>query len=235
VSEVYRIIVIIPAYNEEKNISAIIAEIKEFSSSIDIVVVDDGSSDDTFKIANASDVKVLKLPINLGIGGAIQTGMKYAAEHGYDVAIQVDADGQHIPAEIDKLLNAIQKGYDVVIGSRFLRNYNYRAGFARRVAIWLISAINSIIIHQKITDSTSGFRAFNKSTILFVSKVYPVDYPEPEIITILGRCGYKLNEVPVRMRQRKFGKSSINFFDSIFFMLKVVLAILIDIFKEFKC
>lgn len=232
--KVIRKIVIIPAFNEAKNLPDVIQEIKEYDTSLHIVVVNDGSTDNTTHVVRKLQVDVLDLPFNLGIGGAVQTGLKYADKNGFDIAIQLDADGQHIPSEIDKLLVGIQQGYDVVIGSRFIVDSDYRSSLMRNIGIKIISFVNSLILGKKIADNTSGFRAFNRRAISFLSRNYPIDYPEPETIIILGRSGFDLKEVPVKMRQRMSGESSIRTFASIYFMIKVLLAIFIDIFKQYK-
>lgn len=227
-------IVIIPAFNEERNLPTVIDEIRHYDPELEIIVVDDGSSDRTAKVAKKLHVNVLSLPFNLGIGGAVQTGLKYSFENDFEIAVQVDADGQHIASEIDKLLNALEQGYDVAIGSRFLEENGYSASFMRNIGMKIISMVNSRILKQRITDNTSGFRAFNKRAISFLARHYPVDYPEPETIIILGRSGFRLKEVPVKMRNRIHGKSSITPIVSIYFMIKVLLAIFIDIFKEYE-
>ena len=227
-------IVIIPAFNEEKNLPNVLSELKEYDPSLSIVVVDDGSTDRTAQVARKLHVNVLELPFNLGIGGAVQTGLKYACKNGFEIAIQVDADGQHIASEIEKLLGALQEGYDVVIGSRFIEESNYHSSLMRNVGIKIIALVNSFILGKKITDNTSGFRAFNRRAISFLSRHYPVDYPEPETIIILGRSGFRMKEVPVKMRQRLSGESSIGTIASIYFMIKVLLAIFIDIFKQYE-
>jgi len=232
--EVTHKIVIIPAFNEEKNLPNVLLELKKYDPSLHIVVVDDGSSDRTAHVARKLQVNVLELPFNLGIGGAVQTGLKYAHKNGFDVAIQVDADGQHIPSEIDKLLEGFRDGSDVVIGSRFIEDSEYRSSMMRNIGIKIIALVNSLILGKKITDNTSGFRAFNRRAISFLSKNYPIDYPEPETIIILGRSGFQLKEVPVKMRQRMSGESSIGAIASIYFMIKVLLAIFIDIFKQYE-
>ncbi len=227
-------IVIVPAFNEEKNLPQVLRELRKYDPMLTILVIDDGSTDRTAETAKNLQAEVLRLPFNLGIGGAVQTGLKYAQEYRYNIAIQVDADGQHIPKEIDKLVAGIQEGFDVVIGSRFFQKSNYRSSFMRNIGIKIIAFVNSTILGKKITDSTSGFRAFNRRAITFLSKNYPIDYPEPETIIILGRAGFRLKEVPVRMRPRISGNSSIGRSASIYFMIKVLLAIFIDIFKQYE-
>ena len=228
-----KILVIVPAYNEEKNIRHVIEDIRSSVLPLDIVVVDDGSIDRTSEVARNSGVNVLTLPYNLGIGGAVQTGFRYANEYDYDIAIQFDGDGQHIAAEIDKLIEKIvDNSCDVVIGSRFLKDNGYRPPFARKLGIRIFTIINSLIVGQRITDNTSGFRAYNKAAIQFLSRNYPVDYPEPEAIILLSKNKFRIEEVPVRMQQRQYGDSSINTIRAIYYMIKVVLSILIGVFRK---
>jgi glycosyltransferase involved in cell wall biosynthesis len=226
-------LIIIPAFNEEANINRVIEDIRTHASDADIVVVDDGSADQTAAKAVETGVKVLSLPFNLGIGGAVQTGFQYACQQGYDAAMQVDADGQHAAAEIPKILKPLQFcECDVVIGSRFIETSGYKVPFTRMMGIRVFSFLNSLILRQKVTDNTSGFRAYNRKAIRFLSRYYPWDYPEPEAVVLLSRHGFRIREVPVQMRERQHGESSINAFRAVYYMIKVVLAILIDLLKE---
>ena len=228
-----KILIIVPALNEEKNIGSVIKEISECGLPVDTVVVNDGSTDNTEHVARANGAVVLSLPYNLGIGGAVQTGFKYAVEYGYDIAIQIDADGQHIASELQLLVKPVEEEKaDVVIGSRFLVQNGYKSSFSRKLGITIFSIINSILIRKKITDNTSGFRAYNKKAIKFLSINYPSDYPEPEAVISLTKNNFNIMEVPVKMRQRQFGDSSINAIKSIYYMIKVVLAIVIGVFKK---
>jgi len=223
---------IVPAFNEEKAISGVIKEIKELSIPIDVVVIDDGSTDRTSDAARDSGAEVITLPFNLGIGGAVQTGFKYAVKFDYEIAVQVDGDGQHIASEIKELFDALENsGADVAIGSRFLKDRGFKSSKARQVGIGMFKFVNSLVIGQKITDNTSGFRAYNKRAIAFLSENYPTDYPEPESVIILKKNGFKLVEVPVDMREREHGKSSISSFKAAYYMIKVFLAIFVDLFK----
>ena len=225
-----KILAIVPAYNEEETIGAVILSLKERMPALDILVVNDGSTDRTSENANETKkALVVDLPCNLGIGGAVQTGFLYAVREGYDVAFQFDGDGQHLAAEVDKILAPILAGEaDVVIGSRFLEgNEGFRSTFTRRVGIRLFQWVNSLLTGQRITDNTSGFRAYNRKAIIFLSRYYPSDYPEPEAVILLGRSGFRLKEVPVEMRERATGRSSITAFRSIYYMVKVLLAIFV--------
>lgn len=227
------ILVIIPAYNEERSVGTLIGKIRNFLPEIDVLVVNDGSTDLTSKIAKDAGAQVMDLPINLGIGGAMQTGYRYAYEKGYDIAIQVDGDGQHDPEEIPKLLKAFGKReVDMVIGSRFIGDSEFKSSIMRRIGISILSGVISAIVRQKITDPTSGFRAANRKTIQLFSSDYPQDYPEPEALILLHQCGLKMMEVPVGMNMRFSGESSITKLRSIYYMVKVLLAIFVDCFKE---
>jgi glycosyltransferase involved in cell wall biosynthesis len=228
-----KILVIIPALNEEHSVAEVIEGAVRHMPQADIVVVNDGSIDDTSQKARMSRAIVLDLPFNLGIGGAVQTGYRYAYEKGYDIAVQVDGDGQHSPHEIPRLVEALEKnGIDVVIGSRFIGNPEYRASPMRRLGISILSGIISLIVRQRITDPTSGFRAANRRAIQLFASDYPQDYPEPEIPVLLSRSGLKMQEIPVRIVQRSYGESSITWLRSAYYMIKVILAIFVDCFKS---
>ncbi len=224
--------IIIPAYNEEKNIANVISEIRNHRSDFDIVVINDGSRDNTRAVAEQM-VPVISLPFNLGIGGAMQTGFKYAQEHGYEIAVQVDGDGQHLPGEIPKLLHTlVAENYDVVIGSRYLENNNYHTPMMRRLGMIIFSFINSRIADKRLTDNTSGFRAYNDRAIKFLAANYPTDYPEVEAVAVLAMNNFKIAEVPVEMRQRRYGVSSIDALSAIYYMIKVSLALLVNVFRK---
>jgi hypothetical protein len=228
-----RILVIIPAYNEEGSVNEVIQEVRGFLAQADILVVNDGSSDQTSDRAKECQARVLDLPFNLGIGGAMQAGYQYAFERGYDVAIQVDGDGQHDPKEIPKLLNVLRDTQvDLVIGSRFRGTSGYKASPMRRLGISILSVVISMIIRQRIADPTSGFRVTNQRAIRLFAASYPQDYPEPEVLVLMSRCGMTMKEVPVDGNQRRAGESSITKTQSIYYMIKVLLAIFVDCFKE---
>ncbi len=228
------VLVIIPAYNEEGSIEKVIEEVRNHLPQVDILVVNDGSTDLTSERAKEKGAVVLELPFNLGIGGAMQAGYKYANEKGYDIAIQVDGDGQHDPKEIPKLLRTLEeKQWDMAIGSRFIADSaEYKESTMRRVGISVLSKVISVILRQKITDPTSGFRAANRKAIKLFASDYPQDYPEPEALVLLSRCGLKMGEVPVSMNQRYSGESSITKIRSVYYMVKVLLAIFVDCFKK---
>jgi glycosyltransferase involved in cell wall biosynthesis len=228
-----RAIIIIPAFNEETSIKRVIEGVRSTLPQSTILVVNDGSKDLTSQEARDYETVVLDLPFNLGIGGAMQAGYKYAHEKGYDIAIQVDADGQHNPKEIPKLLRALtDKGVDMVIGSRFLGDSEFRSSIMRRIGILLFSGVISAIAGQKITDPTSGFRAANRKAIRLFALNYPQDYPEPEAVVLLHQCGLRMGEVPVEMSKRYSGESSITRIRSVYYVVKVLLAIIVDCFKK---
>lgn len=222
------ILVIVPAYNEEKNIGRVIEDLKSVALDLDILIVNDGSPDNTSAVARSTGkAMVVDLPKNLGIGGAVQTGFKYASRNGYRIAIQFDGDGQHIAGEIHKLLGALEnRGANMAIGSRFLQKHEgFRSTFVRRIGIRLFMVINSLLIGQRITDNTSGFRAYDRKTIDFLARYYPVDYPEPEAVILLGRNGFRIEEEFTRMQERQEGGSSISGIKGVYYMVKVMLAV----------
>jgi len=228
-----RILVIIPAYNEEGSVGKVIEEVKTHFPQAAVLVINDGSTDHTSEKADICGATVLDLPFNLGIGGAMQAGYKYAYENGYDIAIQVDADGQHDPKEIQKLLRTLEGDKaDVVIGSRFMRDSSYKGSIMRRIGIAIFSGVISMIVRQRITDPTSGFRASNRKAIQLFASDYPQDYPEPEVVILLHQCQLKMEEVSVGMSERYSGESSITKIRSIYYMVKVLLAIFVDCFKN---
>jgi len=229
------ILVIVPAYNESKNIALVIEGLKGADLALDVLVVNDGSSDNTCQAAQATGkALVVDLPKNLGIGGAVQTGFKYANRNGYQIAVQFDGDGQHLAGEIAKLLRVLEaSGANMVIGSRFLQKHGgFRSTFARRIGIRTFQVLNSLLIGQKITDNTSGFRAYDRKAIEFFARYYPVDYPEPEAVILLGRNGFRIEEKSVLMRERQGGGSSIAGVYGIYYMLKVVLAIIMTALRK---
>jgi len=228
-----KILIIVPAYNEEESLHGVIQDLRSHVPQADILVVNDGSSDRTAAVARQSGVKLASLSFNLGIGGAMQTGFQYARMKDYDIAIQFDGDGQHVAAEIEILLAALQKGgSDIVVGSRFLKRGDYRPSFFRKVGISIFSTVLSAIIGIPVTDTTSGFRAVNRRAIEFFARVYPEDYPEVESLVLLHRAGMTIAEAPVQMRDRTGGRSSITPIQSAYYMVKVLLAVFIDLLKK---
>lgn len=228
-----KILVVIPAYNEEKNIENVINDIKKEEAMMDVMVVDDGSSDNTGLIAEKTQkVILLSLPYNLGIGGAMQAGFKYAKRNNYDIIVKFDGDGQHKAKEIKKILEPIlKKEADMAIGSRFLEGNKSYPVFARRIGQKIFSILTSIIIGQKITDSTSGFRCYNRQATNLFEEYYPTDYPEPEEIIFLKKNNLKIKEVWVSMANRQGGNSSITIIRSLYYMVKVILSLLINLLR----
>lgn len=230
-----RILVIIPAYNEENNIQHTIKEIKEKASYVDILVVNDGSTDRTNEIAINNGVKVANLPFNMGIGAAVQTGFKIASEEGYDIAIQIDADGQHNPSYIPKLCEPILRGdADIVIGSRYKEKSEYRTSRVRLSGIKFFSWLTSLIIKQKITDTTSGLRALNNDAYSLFSEEYPTDFPDAEAIILLGYSGFRISEIPIKMRNRSGGISFFGVPKLLYYPFKNLLAIVCTVLRERK-
>lgn len=228
-----KILIIIPSYNEEGSVGKVVKEVKQYFPMFETLVVNDGSTDMTSEKAKEAGATVLDLPFNLGIGGAMQAGYKYALEKGYDIAVQVDGDGQHDPKELFKIINCLkEEKVDMVIGSRFIGESGFESSIMRRVGISIFSKIISLLVGQKITDPTSGFRAINRKLIKLFASNYPQDYPEPESLILIHKCGMKVTEVPIKMNQRFAGESSITKFRSVYYMVKVLLAIFVDCFKK---
>ncbi|MEX1997120.1 MAG: glycosyltransferase family 2 protein [Candidatus Andersenbacteria bacterium] len=230
-----KVCVIIPAYNEEGSIGTVIDNIRYFVPAAQLVVVNDASSDGTRKVAELKGVPVLDLPINLGIGGAMQTGFKYAYRYGYEIAMQVDADGQHDPQFIPDLLRVLEDGeVDMVIGSRFLKPIGYKASFLRLFGIRLFAWLIGIVTNKRVYDSTSGYRAYNRLALEFVARHYPSDFPEPESIVTMLRNGFRLKEVMVVMVNRLSGQSSLGKdlgFRAAYFLISNAIAIVMSGFK----
>jgi glycosyltransferase involved in cell wall biosynthesis len=228
-----KILMIVPAYNEEKSLPGVIQDLRNHAAYADVLVVDDGSCDATAHIATKLGVSVLRLPFNLGIGGAMQAGYLYADRQGYDIAVQFDGDGQHIAAEIGKLLQCITSGSaDIVAGSRFLIPGGYQTPATRKVGMWIFSFLLSRILGMRVTDTTSGFRAANRPVIEYFAQHYPEDYPEVETLVLVHKKHFRINEVPVMMRERTGGRSSITAVRSVYYMIKVLLAVLVDLLKK---
>lgn len=229
----FRLLVIIPAYNEEENIGKLLKSFRSVNVldniELDIVVINDCSKDQTSAVCRYHGVSVIDLPSNLGIGGAVQTGYKYALRNNYDFAVQIDGDGQHPPECLGEIIKPILRNEsDLVIGSRYLTKEGFQSTFARQIGIKFFSKLIKVISGQVVTDPTSGYRACNKRVIKMFAESYPKDYPEPETIVALRRNNFKVMEIPVVMRERENGHSSINFSKSIYYMIKVSMAIIID-------
>ena len=223
-----RVLVIIPAYNEESCIGATVREVQKEAPWADIVVINDCSTDGTMKVLEELDVCHLDLPVNLGIGGAVQTGYRYAAVNGYDVAVQLDGDGQHDPKYLKDLVSVIESGEaDLVTGSRFIKFEGFQSSGLRRAGIRFLNAVISLVSGVKVTDATSGYRAVSSKLIAVYAEEYPTDYPEPEAIVMAKMNKAGIREIPVAMRDRTSGVSSINPVKSIYYMVKVTIALLL--------
>ena len=226
-----KVLMIIPAYNEEKNIVKVAESINKGESKkykIDYVIINDGSTDNTKQVCIDNNLNFIDLPCNLGIGGAVQTGYKYAHYNDYDVAIQFDGDGQHDASYIEKLVDYIEKGNNLVIGSRFVADESeFKSTFLRRVGINFLSGLIKLCTGKRVYDVTSGFRAADKDLIKYFAFNYPTDYPEPDSLVQVVKRGYKVEEVSVKMKERQGGTSSISGFKSIYYMIKVSFAIII--------
>jgi glycosyltransferase involved in cell wall biosynthesis len=230
-----RRVAIVPAFNEEHTIARVVDELRAFDDGLDVVVIDDASADGTARVARARGAQVLRLPFNLGIGGAVQTGFRFAFEHGYDIAVRVDGDGQHDPAQLGRVLAPVLDGdADMCVGSRFARDAEagYQSSRSRRLGIRLLAWVVSRIVGQRVTDTTSGFQALNRNGIALFARDYPHDYPEVEATVMLFRHRLRLVEVPVEMREREAGRSSITALRSIYYMVKVLLAIFVGLFRR---
>ena len=233
-----KILIIIPAYNEEDNILNTYNTIKKNNDyKYDVIVINDGSTDKTKKILEDNDIPHISLVRNLGIGGAVQTGYKYAFKHGYDIAVQFDGDGQHDINYVKNIIEPIiDKKCNMCIGSRFVTkdNKGFQSSAARRIGIKLISFFIKLVTHKKIYDTTSGFRAVDKNIIKIFAEDYPTDYPEPVSSVNILKRKFKVMEVPVIMHERKGGTSSIKALKNIDYMLNVILAIIIESIKRYK-
>jgi glycosyltransferase involved in cell wall biosynthesis len=229
-----RRVALVPAFNEEANVGRVIDEIRAFDPALDVVVIDDGSYDRTAEVAHEHGATVVRLPFNLGIGGAVQTGFRYAFEQGYDLAVRLDGDGQHDPSQLDRILAPVLSGEaDIVVGSRFAEaGAGYRSSRSRRVGIRLLAWVVSRIVGRRVTDTTSGFQALNRRAIELFAHDYPHDYPEVEATIMVSRHRLRSVEVPVSMRERGGGRSSITALRSVYYMVKVLLAIFVGLFRR---
>lgn len=222
-------LIIIPAFNEEVNIERTVENIKKDAPGFDYVIINDCSTDSTRKICEEKGYRVVNLPINLGIGGAVQTGYKYALRHDYDVVVQVDGDGQHDPKYLEMMFDELcDKELDMVIGSRFIAKEGFQSSMIRRVGIIYFTKLIKLLTGVTITDPTSGLRMVNRKVIEMFVKDYPKDYPEPESVVAIIKRGCGVREIPVIMKQRQGGVSSISPFKSVYYMIKVTLAIVIE-------
>jgi len=230
--EKQRILIIVPAYNEAGSLPELLRSLRVECPACDVVVIDDGSTDGTRQCVGDL-ARVISLPCNLGIGGAVQTGLQVALREDYDCALQVDGDGQHPPREIRKLLDALRdSGCDMVVGSRFRASGGFKSTATRRMGIRFFSLILSLICGTKITDPTSGFRVYNRLGIRLLAKTYSEDFPEVEALVVARRAGLRILEIPVEMSERTAGKSSIGSFKSLIYMVKVPLAIFMTLIRK---
>ena len=228
-------LIIMPAFNESPNLSAVFADLRAFGGNFDWLVVDDASSDDTADVAKSFGAKVLTLPLNMGVGGAVQAGYIYAWENGYDFAIQFDGDGQHRAKHLTELLAPVRDGRaDMVIGSRYLDGVRYRQGVSRQIGTRLFSFVLKLFLRQKFTDPTSGFRAVGRPLLGFFAKHYPQGWlgDTLEALVEAARHGFVICEIPVTMRQRKHGTSAVSFIQGVCSSCCVLLAIFIDLFEK---
>jgi glycosyltransferase involved in cell wall biosynthesis len=229
IADPLRVLIIVPAFNEERSLPGLLQALRQTCPGFDVCVVDDGSGDATAAVAaQAGAAVVLRHPFNLGIGGAVQAGYLWAREHGYDVAIQIDGDGQHDPVYITEAVRPIAEGRaDVVIGSRFIAGGGFRSTLLRRAGIQYLAWFLRLRCGARTTDPTSGFRAAGRKAIALFAGWYPSDYPEPEAIAFATRNGLRLSEVPVRMRDREHGQSSIDAWRSLYYLVKVSIALVL--------
>jgi glycosyltransferase involved in cell wall biosynthesis len=228
-----RRIAIVPAFNEQDSVTQVIEEIRAFDPDFDIVVVDDGSVDATSAAAARLGAHVVRLPFNLGIGGAVQTGFRYAFENGFAIAVRVDGDGQHDPAQLGVLLAPVLADEaDIVVGSRFTADGGYRSSRSRRVGITILAKTLSAIVGRRVTDPTSGFQALNRRAIALFAADYPHDYPEVEAALMVHKHQLRMTEVPVQMRERSAGRSSIGTLAAVYYMVKVLLALFVGLFRK---
>jgi len=225
---------VIPAYNECDTIASVVRSLAEHTPGFDALVVDDGSTDNTGALAAAAGARVLRLPFNVGIGGAVQAGFTFALDNGYERMVQVDADGQHVPSEIELLMREMDAnpGVDIVCGSRFLTDQGYPAPISRRTGIHIFAFLLSRIVGQHVSDPTSGFRLYNRRGIALFARDYPHDYPEVEAVLMVHFHRLRMREVPVEMLERGGGQSSIGSGKSAYYMVKVLLAIFIGLVRR---
>jgi glycosyltransferase involved in cell wall biosynthesis len=231
VSRRNKLLVVIPCFNEGATIRSLIQEIdgalRNLELATSVLVIDDGSTDNTRRQAE-THATVVSLPVNLGIGGAVQTGIKFAKNNNFDFCIQIDGDGQHPPVEIPKLLAAYEKNpTNVTIGSRFLNNSSFRSTWSRRLGISGIRSLNGLLTSQRISDPTSGFRLFDRRAIAVFATEYPVDYPEPIALSLARKNDLTVSEIPITMRARRHGKSSISGLQNISYMVRVCVSMLL--------
>jgi len=228
-----RVLVIVPAHNEEESLPVTLDELRRKAPGLDVLVVDDGSRDRSAQVARDCGVPVVRHAVNLGVGGALQTGFRWALRHGYSVGVQLDADGQHDPAYLEALLEPVLGGAcDVSIGSRYIARSGYRAPLGRRLGMLLFSSVVRLTVGQRITDTTSGFRAYGREVMEICQHDFPKDFPDAPLLIDLARRGFRLFEVPVQMRAREAGRSFYTLGKSLYYPYKNILASLIVLLKR---
>jgi glycosyltransferase involved in cell wall biosynthesis len=227
------VLVVVPAHNEEESLPVTLAELRRKAPGIDVLVVDDGSRDRTPEVAREAGLPLLRHPVNLGVGAALQTGFRYAVERGYEVAVQLDADGQHDPAYLEALVRPVLEGVcDVSIGSRYVARSDYRAPLARRLGMLVFSGVVRLAAGQRITDTTSGFRAYNRAVMEVAQHDFPKDFPDAPLLIDLARRGFRLSEVAVAMRARERGRSFYTLGKSLYYPYKNLLSSLMVLLKR---
>ena len=222
-------ILLIPVFNEEANVRPLLDEVRQYFPELPVCFINDSSTDGTNQVLRSACCHYLSLPCNLGVGGAMQAGFRYAFEQGYDYAIRIDGDGQHPPGECHKLIERMAVGdVDMVVGSRFLGEPSYTSTWYRQIGILGLAAMLSLACRQRITDPTSGFQMVNRAVMYYFAHEYPVDYPEPESLALLSRQGYRYCEVAAQFRARERGTSSIRKWSTVYYMFKVSVALFVD-------
>lgn len=220
-----RVLIVVPAHDEEESLPRTLAEVRAAAPGVDLLVVDDGSRDRTAEVARAAGVPVVRHPVNLGVGAALQTGFRWAVERDYDIGVQLDADGQHDPAYLEALLAPVRDGRcDVSIGSRYVERTEYRAPMSRRLGMLLFSGVVRLALGQRIADTTSGFRAYGRAVMEVGQHDFPKDFPDAPLLIQLTRRGFRLLEVPVRMRERQAGQSFYTLGKSLYYPYKNLVA-----------
>jgi glycosyltransferase involved in cell wall biosynthesis len=228
-----RVLVIVPAHDEEESLPVTLDELRRKAPDIAVLVVDDGSHDATARVARERGVPVVSHAVNLGVGGALQTGFRWALRHGYDIGVQLDADGQHDPGHLEALVAPVARGEcDVSIGSRYVSRSGYRAPVARRLGMVLFSAVVRMAVGQRITDTTSGYRAYGRAVMEICQYDFPKDFPDAPLLIDLARRGFRLAEVPVQMRAREAGRSFYTLGKSLYYPYKNLLASLMVLLKR---
>ena len=228
-----RVLVIVPAHDEEESLPRTLAEVRAAAPAVDVLVVDDGSADGTSRVAREAGVQVVRHTVNLGVGGALQTGFCWACDHGYDIGVQLDADGQHDPRWLAALLAPVAEGRcNVSIGSRYVSRTGYRAPLGRRLGMLLFSGLVRLALGQRITDTTSGFRAYDRAVMDVCRRDFPKDFPDAPLLIGLARRGFRLLEVPVEMRERVAGRSFYTLGKQLYYPYKNLLASLMALIQR---